>query len=77
MQVGAVVEATLLGVPIEVWHVLTELGGVNLMNAKRLKARRVNERGAFFSIHPVKCRRGGGVFARVQGLTDLLRLHKG
>ena len=51
---------------------MAQFVGCNLVNAKRLKTWRVDQRGLVLFINPIQIGGGGGVFARIEGLRYLL-----
>ena len=75
MQMRAVVELAILRMRLEVRHVIGQLHRLDVVQAKLLKAGRVNQRRGPGLIDPVQRRAGGGVFAGVEGLRNLRRQH--
>ena len=63
MQVAAVVELAFRNVHFEIWHVAGQMHGINVIQAKFLKAWRVNQSGGFGIVKPIPCGAGGCVFA--------------
>lgn len=63
MKVRAVVKLAALRMGLEVRHKLRQLHGLNMVQAKLLKPRRINQCGVARGINPIKRSAGGGVFA--------------
>ena len=77
MQVRAVVELAVLRVRFEVRHQLRQLHRLNMVQAKFLKAWRVNECCTARGVDPIQRCAGGGVLARIKSPRDLCRQHLG
>ena len=77
MQMSAVVELTLLSMPLNVRHQSAKLHWLDVMQAKLLKPRRVNQRGGTLCIHPVQRGASRRVFARVERLRNFGRQNPG
>ena len=61
----------------EVWHVSGQLHGIDVMHAKFLKSRRVNQTRRSRCIDPMPSGRRRGVPPRVQGVRDFTCCHIG
>lgn len=63
MQMAAVVKLAVGHMHLEVWHVAGQMHGFNVVEAKLLKTRRINQSRGFCRIHPIPGGAGRGVFA--------------
>ena len=75
MQVGAVVEAAVFDPWLQVGHQSGQVHGVDMVQPKLLKSRRINQGRALRAIDPVQIRACGGVLARVQSGGDFAGQH--
>ena len=75
MQVGAVVKLAGAGVRGNVGHTAGQLHWRDVLQAKFLKARRINQRGGALCIDPIQRGAGGGVLARIERLRNFVGQH--
>ncbi len=68
VQMRAVVKLAVRHMWLEVWHVGSQLHGIDVMHAKLLKTRRVNQACFALGIYPVPRGGCGGVLARIERL---------
>ena len=72
VQMTTVVEFAATHMGLNIWHVAPKCVRVDLVNAKGLETRGVNQSSLSLTVDPIKRGGRGGVFARVESLRDLL-----
>ena len=77
MQMGAVIEAAVIGMGGNIGHATGQLHRGDVVQAKFLKAGGVDQCRGALGVHPVPMGAGGGVLAGVQGLRDFSRQYSG
>ena len=73
MAVRAIVKTALPQMRAQVWHEARQVHGGQVVQAKRLKTRGINQGTFARVIEPIPTRVGGGVLARVEHTRNLLR----
>lgn len=68
MKVRAVVELAAGDMGLQIRHISRQLGGINVIQSKRLKTRRIDDGRRFFRVHPVPSGARGGVLACIERL---------